>query len=116
LIASFFLPVFFIGVFLLPVVCFDFVCFFLAFFLAAIGAISSQPLLIFKQKIVHLPEFTVSSSELSSLRGRFGMRVHLAQPKIPEHEHKTLSKMLLNALDNSVGAATIGTLVIFILK
>jgi hypothetical protein len=56
----------------------------------------------------------LSTSELSSLRGRFGVRVHLAQREIPEHESKALSKMLLKALDNGVGAATMRTLVISI--
>lgn len=43
------------------------------------------------------------------------MRVHFSEWEITEDEAKTLAEIFLNALDNGIGAATVGTLVVAIL-
>ncbi len=68
----------------------------------------AQPVLVFKQQIVHLPKLPSGSGKLSGFGRRLGLRVHLAQGEIPEDKTQAFPKMLLQTFDNGIGAAAIG--------
>src|SRR2546428_13818602 len=74
-----------------------------------------QVLLIFKQEIVHLPEFSAGAPELCGLGSGFGMRMNLAQRKIPENKAEPFPKMFLHTLDYRIRMPAMRAFVVSIL-
>ena len=71
-----------------------------------------EVLLVFEQRIVHLPKLPLGSSGFSGLGRAFGERVCFAQRKISEHEAEMRAKSSLNRLHDRIRLPTIRALVV----
>jgi hypothetical protein len=75
----------------------------------------AKAVLVFEEKIVHLPEFALGAGEFGGFSGGLGVRMALRQRKIAEDKEQALAEVLLDALDDGIGAAAVRALVISIL-
>lgn len=77
--------------------------------------LAAQAFLVFKQKIMHLPEFPMGGRKLSGLCGGLSMRMRFSQGEVPKSKPEALIKMLLKALDYGVRPSAVGAFVIAVL-
>src|SRR5229473_5677522 len=68
--------------------------------------------LMFKEVVVHLPELLLDGGSFRVLRGMLGIRVALAQGKVPKDKAQPIPQTSLNLFDDGIGLSTIGTLII----
>ena len=70
--------------------------------------------LMLEQGIVHFPETSETARALGGFRGMLGVRMHLAEREISEHEPEPCSKALLNLPDDRIRLSAVRTFVVAI--
>ncbi len=67
---------------------------------------------MFKNRVMHFPEAATGGGEFRGFRGVFRVRVRFVQGKVAKNEGKFLAEVFLHALDDRIGVAAVGALVI----
>src|SRR5450631_1327164 len=71
--------------------------------------------LVLKNDIVHLPELILRTRSFGRNSGMHGIGMGIGQRKIPENEFQVIPQLLLDMLDEWIGAPAMRTLIISIL-
>src|SRR5690242_15373601 len=76
----------------------------------------AERILIFKEQVVHLPEFSLCTREFRTLRAFESIRMYFVEREIAIDKAQALAKILLQTLDDRVGVAAVRTLIVAVLN